>query len=61
MIACYFNVTFFKKRNNTTLNSFIFLIVILRPTFCIYKEENIIYFLIIYLQDATRKFGDTIN
>lgn len=52
---------FLKRRNNTTLNSFIFLIVILRPTFCIYKEENIIYFLIIYLQDATRKFGDTIN
>lgn len=34
---------------------------ILRLKFCIYKEENIIYFLIIYLQDATRKFGEAIH
>lgn len=35
--------------------------IILRPKFCTYKEENVIYFLIIYLQDATRKFGDAIH
>lgn len=43
------------------MNSFIFFDIILRPKFCIYKEENIIYFLIIYLQDATRKFGEAIH
>lgn len=35
--------------------------IILRLKFCIYKEDKIIYFLIIYLQDATRKFGEAIH
>lgn len=52
---CYFN--FFKKHRVIP----IFFNIILRPKCCIYTEENIIYFHIIYLQDATRKFGEAIH